>query len=76
MDYMAYYFYTDEEGARFREATNVRQIEGVRIADYLNYTADGLSYESIERFDELFNADSLELVSEVNLDDVRIEILE
>jgi len=76
MDYMAYYFYTDEEGARFREATNVRQIEGVRIADYLNYTTDGLSYETIELFDELFNADSLELVSEVNLDDVRIEILE
>ncbi len=76
MDYMAYYFYTNEEGSRFRKATNVRRIEGVRIADYLNYRAGGLTYDTIDRYDRLFNADSLDLVSEVNLDNVRIEILE
>lgn len=76
MDFMAYYFYTDDEGSRFRKAINVRQIKGVRIVDYLNYKSDGLTYETIDRYDQLFNADSLELVSEVILNDVRIEIFE
>ncbi|GMQ80692.1 MAG: hypothetical protein BMS9Abin05_0120 [Rhodothermia bacterium] len=76
MDYMAYYFYTDEEGSRFRQATNIRDIGGVRIQDYHNFKFDSLTIETIDQYDELFSQGKLELVSDVNLDNVRLERLD
>lgn len=76
MDYMAYYYYTDEEGSRFRQATNIREIEGVRIQDYHNFKSDSLTIETIDQYDELFSQGTLELVSEVNLDSLILEILD
>ena len=76
MDYMAYYYYTDEEGSRFRQATNIREVGGVRIQDYHNFTHDSLTIDTIEQYDELFNQGKLKLVSEVNLDNLVLERLE
>lgn len=78
MDYFAYYYHTGGGGSRFREAVNVRSIEGVRFADYINYTVpeDTLGVSSVEQYDKLFEAGSLEKVSEVRLHNIEVRPLE
>lgn len=73
MDYFAYWYFTDDTGSRFRSVDGVHEVEGVRLQDYLNHAYDGLDYQSINRYDALYNADSLRLVSEVRISDVRVE---
>ena len=73
MDYFAYYYFTDETGSRFRVADSIHSVGGVRLADYLNLTRDSLTARTIDRYDRLFNADSLRLVSEVRIRNVTVE---
>lgn len=73
MDYFAYYYFTDETGSRFRAVDGVHETGGVRLHDYLNYAFDGLDAQSIDRYDALYNADSLELVSEVRISNVTVQ---
>lgn len=78
MDYLAYSYGNspDEEyGTRFREAYNVRRVEGVRFADYMNYTTPGDSLRDLTRYSEFHAQDSLELVSRVELDSVQVQPL-
>ncbi len=74
--YLAYYYYTDGGGSRFRKAYNRRRVSGIAFADYLNYSApvDSL-YTDIHQFDSFYQSDSLTLVSEINLDDIRVDLL-
>ncbi|NNF03281.1 MAG: hypothetical protein HKN17_02340 [Rhodothermales bacterium] len=72
MDYFAYYYFTDETGSRFRVADSVHSVGGARLTDYLNLTYDGLTARTIDRYDELWNADSLRLVSEVRIENVTV----
>lgn len=74
MDYLAYAFHTGEGGTRFREAVDVRTVGGVRFADYLNYVADPDTFR-LEAYPRLLEAGRLLLVSEVRLEDVRVEPL-
>ncbi|MFT4604182.1 MAG: hypothetical protein ACI9W4_000910 [Rhodothermales bacterium] len=76
LKYLAYYYHTDEGGARFREAYNVREIEGVRIADYHNYSAEGITFDTVENFDSLHTAGLTTLVSEIDLENVTVRRLE
>lgn len=73
MDFLAYSYETNGGGARFRQAVNPRTVDGVRLADYLNFSAEPLS-PSLERMGHMWAADSLDLLSEINLDGVRIEV--
>lgn len=73
MDYLAYH-YTKRGTSRFRKAVNVREIGGIRFADYLNYKADSLGYD-VELAAKAFEAGALPLLSEVVLDSVRVEAL-
>jgi len=79
MDYLSYAFGLapgdTDTGTRFREAYNVRRIDGVRIADYLNYTVDTLATDRMTRYPDLWAQDALELVSRVEVDSVRIRRL-
>lgn len=79
MDYLAYAFGLGpddmDRGTRFREAYNVRRINGVRVADYMNYTSDTLSYDQMHRYPDLWAQDALELVSRIEIDSVRIRPL-
>lgn len=79
MDFLAYAYgfgNPDEEiGTRFREAYNVRTIEGIRVADYRNFTAEDLPPEQMERYPTRWAQDSLDLVSTVNLEDVAVRPL-
>lgn len=72
MDYMAYRYFTDGGGIRFREAYNVRNIGGLRFADYINYKADPEKY-GVEETDMLFNEGKLEELSKIELENVVVE---
>lgn len=79
MDYLSYAFglapSDTDTGTRFREAYNVRRVNGVRVADYRNYTLDTLSYNRMERYPAFWAQDSLELVSRVAIDSVQVKPL-
>lgn len=78
MDFLAYTFHTGDGGTRFREAYNIRTINGVRFADYHNYTADALESPNspIETFDDLFQAGQVDLLSEIDLENIIVEPLD
>jgi len=78
MDYLAYAFGLgpdEEPGTRFREAYNVRRINGVRMADYYNYTVDTLSADQLAQYSDQFDQDAVRLVSEIKLDSVQVQPL-
>lgn len=78
MDFLAYAFGLgpeEEAGTRFREAYNVRRINGVRVADYYNYTSDTLATDRLEQYPLLWTEDALDLVSQVELDSVEVRPL-
>ena len=76
MDFLAYAYGLgpddEETGTRFREAYNVRRVNGVRLADYRNYTVDTLTSDQMHRYPDLRDQDALELVSRIEIDSVRV----
>lgn len=79
MNYLAYAygFAPDEEyGTRFREAYDIRRIEGVRFADYRNYTTPGDSLRDLTRYPDYLAGDSLELVSRIETDSIQVQPLD
>ncbi|WP_245846106.1 DUF6503 family protein [Longibacter salinarum] len=78
MDFLAYAYGLggdEEPGHRFREAYNVREIENVRIADYKNYTDTTITPSTIENYARRLSASTLQEVSRVELDSVRVTTL-
>jgi hypothetical protein len=79
MDYLSYAFGLapgdTDTGTRFREAYNMRRIEGVRVADYKNYTSDTLATDRMHLYPDLWTQDALNLVSRVELDSVEVRPL-
>lgn len=78
MDYLAYDFHINDGGTRFREAYNVRTIEGVRVLDFKNYNSEQFPQPgtAIEAYETLLGTDQLKLLSEINLENVTIRRLE
>lgn len=78
MDYMAYDYVSDGGGTRFRKAVNPRRVGGILFHDYENYTSDVIDRpgEPIEQMDEAFQADSLELVSMIEKQNIIVEPIE
>lgn len=75
MDYLAYRFHVDGGGTRFRDAYNVRTVNGIRFADYHNYGGPDME-TPLQTYDELFEKGELEKVSEINLENIEVEILD
>lgn len=79
MDYLSYAFGLapgdTDTGTRFREAYNVRRSNGVRVADYLNYTSDTLATDRMHLYPDLWTKDALDLVSRVEIDSVEVRPL-
>ncbi|MEM8488144.1 MAG: DUF6503 family protein [Bacteroidota bacterium] len=77
MDYLAYDFLINDGGTRFREAFNIRTIEGVRVADFKNYKSEIIPKPGapIEDYDELLGTDDIALLSEIKLENVQISSL-
>ncbi len=74
MDYLAYLFHVDGGGIRFRKATNVRNINGIIFSDYINYKPSN-SNINIEQLDKLFLEKKLMKVSDINLENINVKIL-
>lgn len=70
MDYLAYRFYVDGGGTRFRVATNPRVINGLRLQDYHNLTAP--EPVDIADYETLYEAGQVESFSDILLEDVRV----
>ena len=71
MDYLAYSFHVNEGGTRFRQAYNVRDIKGIRFADYINYdTTEG----ALEDYDQLLEEGKLDELSRIELKNVEVDL--
>lgn len=73
VDYLAYRFYVNDGGIRFRVAVNPRKIKGIRFVDYLNYKTDDLD-TPLEHLDEMYEAGRLKKVSEIKNKNLKVEI--
>lgn len=72
MDYLAYEFHVNGGGTRFREAYNVREVNGIRFADYINYT-DTLHDFSLAEYDTQFKDDLVQELSRIDLENLKVE---
>lgn len=71
MDYLAYSFHVNEGGTRFRQAYNIREVKGIRFADYINYdTTEG----TLEDYDQLLEEGKLEELSRIELKNVQVDL--
>ena len=70
MDFLAYEYFTEGGGIRFREAFNTRDVGGFFFQDYNNYNP----VEGIELIDmdKAFEMGQMELISEVVLSDIEV----
>lgn len=77
VDYLAYRFYVNEGGIRFRRAYNPRRIEGLRFVDYENYKLeDNWQNIPLQDLDELYETDELPLLSIIETEVERVEIID
>jgi len=74
MDYLAYYFHTNDGGSRLRIAENMQMVEGIRFQDYGNYEVPHLTEDTIEQYGSYIGTDSLQHVSDVVLHDIAVEL--
>lgn len=73
IDYLAYKFLVNQGGIRFREAYNQRVIEGIRFADYRNYTIDDFN-SKLRNLDEIFEQGDLELMSTIETEVLNVQV--
>lgn len=73
LDYLAYKFVEEEDGIRFRAAYNPRIINGIRFADYKNYSYRDPDI-NLSQLDELYANDQLELLSTIETEVLNVEV--
>lgn len=71
LDYLAYEFHVNGGGQRFRKAFNERIVNGIRFVDYQNFKSTQLN-QSIQNIDSLYQNESLELLSEIKLEEIKV----
>jgi len=69
---MDYFGYT-KDGNRFRAAYNLRVVNGIRFADYVNYNSSALMEPDLEDYDKLYENDELTELSIIELEDIKVE---
>ncbi len=76
VDYLAYTYkeMDGSQGFRFRDAYNTRMVNGLRFADYDNYKPENSKID-FEEMDELFSTNKLQLLSKIELKNIRVEVL-
>lgn len=73
VDYLAYRFFVNDGGIRFRKAVNPRVVEGIRFVDYENYKTDDLSVQ-LEELDDMFQKGQLTKVSDIENEILNVRI--
>jgi hypothetical protein len=75
IDYLAYSYHTNGGGKRFRVLKEQCNRNGIRFVDYHNYKP--LTKEiKLNNLDEAFENNQLKKVSEIVLEDIKVEILD
>ncbi len=74
MDYLAYNYKTDGGGARFRASYNVREVNGIRFADYINLKPKDKNNLAVETFDALYEQGELIELSRIETEDIKVEL--
>jgi len=72
VDYMAYLYYTDGGGLRFRKAFNPRKINGILFQDYINYQPKDDSV-TIDKIESAYKQNLLEELSRIELTNVSVD---
>ncbi len=75
LDYMAYRYDRGGGGTRFRRAVNRREVGGLLLQDYENYTADP-EVDDIADYDRLWEAGAVDFLSMIEIDAVEVERLD
>jgi len=73
VDFLAYKYATNGGGVRFREAFNVREVEGIRFVDYNNYKPENKEV-NLSDLDKTFTEGKLKLLSKIETENVRVTI--
>jgi hypothetical protein len=73
VDYLAYLYYTDGGGIRFRKAFNPRMVNGVLFQDYINYQprADSAKIDDVE---SLYKRNDLKELSRIELTNITVRL--
>ncbi len=74
MDYLAYSYQTDGGGIRFRAAKNMRDINGIRFQDYINYKPKSLDV-TLADLDQMYAEGELIEVSQITLENIAVDLL-
>lgn len=72
VDFMAYSYHTDGGGVRMREVSAVNKVGGIRFQNYLNLKPEDETVH-VEKMQELYESGDLELLSEINLENIRVD---
>lgn len=73
MDYLAYSFLNAKgNDVRFREAVNPRVVNGIVFQDYINYKPKNMN-ELLEQIEELYKNHDLEILSKIELENIRVQ---
>ncbi|GMN11087.1 hypothetical protein MTsPCn9_22080 [Croceitalea sp. MTPC9] len=75
MDYLAYKYKTGKGGMRFREAYNIRKVNGVTIQDYHNFRPKLKGSVPFDLIEKAFENGQLEELSIIELKNVKIKAI-
>lgn len=70
VDYLAYRFFTEDGGIRFRKAVKPQIIGGIRFVDYENYKTAVLI--PLQKIDSLFENGKLEFLSNIKTENISV----
>lgn len=74
MDYLAYRFHIDGGGIRFRNAYEVKEIQGIRFQNYVNYKVDDMTVP-MKTLPEMWVKGELTELSKIDLEDISLNLL-
>lgn len=76
VDYLSYSYIEDHNdiGLRFREAYNRREVNGLFFSDYNNFNPQD-ELATVTNLDSLYSANQLKLLSKIELQDIKVNLL-
>ena len=76
IDFLAYEYFSDGGGLRFRQAFNSREVSGIRFNDYINFKPKTDLDVNLDNIDDHFIAGDLEELSRIQTENVSVSILD